>query len=146
MTPLTSPSEIRAMRAPGVAHLGDQFGMARAVEDADDEIGDLGLFRAGEISQIDRRLLIEIDEVVGQSAADRNFVHVDVGSIEKMPPASAIAMTASALAPPLAVIVVPSSGSSAMSSRRAVSGSDLFADIEHWRLVALALADHHGAG
>ncbi len=59
--------------------------MARPVEDADDEIGDLSLFRARQVFQIDRRLLVEIDEVIGQPAADRDLVHIDVGGVEEMP-------------------------------------------------------------
>ena len=46
---------------------------------------------------------------------------------------------------PLAVRVVPSSGSSAMSSFGPVPVPTCLADIEHRRFVALALADHHGA-
>jgi hypothetical protein len=46
----------------------------------------------------------------------------------------------------LAVIVVPSSGSSAMSMRGlARRRADLLADIEHRGLVTLAFADHHRA-
>ena len=68
----------------GGAHLGDQFGMARTVEDADDEIGDLGLLRLGEIFQVNRRLLVDIDKIVGQSAADRDFVHINIWRVEKI--------------------------------------------------------------
>ena len=56
-----------------------------------------------------------------------------------------MAMQAIALGPPLAAIVVPSSGSRAMSILGPLPGADLLADVEHRRLVALALADHHGA-
>jgi hypothetical protein len=57
-----------------------------------------------------------------------------------------MASTASAFGPALAVMVVPSSGSSAMSIRgRCPAPADLLADIEHRRLVALAFADHDGA-
>ena len=56
-----------------------------------------------------------------------------------------MAMTASAFGMSLAVSVVPSSGSSAMSTAGPVAGADLLADVEHRRLVALALADHDDA-
>ena len=45
----------------------------------------------------------------------------------------------------LAHSVVPSSGSTAMSTFGPVLRADLLADEQHRRLVALALADHHGA-
>ena len=67
----------------GLAHLGDQLGVARPVEDADDEIGDLGLLGLGQVLQVGRRRLVEIDDAVGQAAADRDLVHVDVGRVEK---------------------------------------------------------------
>ena len=56
-----------------------------------------------------------------------------------------MAITASAFGMSLAVSVVPSSGSRAMSTAGAVAGADLLADVEHRRLVALALADDHDA-
>ena len=56
-----------------------------------------------------------------------------------------MAMQEIALGPPLAVIVVPSSGSRAMSTLGPLPGADLLADVEHRRLVALALADHDRA-
>ena len=40
----------------GRAHLGDQLGVARAVEDADDQIGDIGLLGLRQVLQVDRRL------------------------------------------------------------------------------------------
>ena len=46
----------------------------------------------------------------------------------------------------LAHSVVPSSGSTAMSTCGPCPCADLLADEQHRRFVALALADHHGAG
>ena len=83
MTPLTSPSEIKRDAGAGLAHLGDQLGMARPVEDADDEVGDLDLLGLRQVLQVDRGRLVEIDEIVGQAAADRDLVHVDVGRVQK---------------------------------------------------------------
>ena len=45
----------------------------------------------------------------------------------------------------LAHSVVPSSGSTAISTLRPRLGADLLADEQHRRFVALALADHHRA-
>ena len=83
ITPATSPSLISLMRAPGLAHLGDQLGMARPVEDADDELGDVDLLGLGEVCEVLRRRLVEIDDALGQAAADGDLVHVDVGRIEE---------------------------------------------------------------
>ena len=63
----------------------------------------------------------------------------------RKPPSSAAAMTESEFWPPVAQIVVPSSGSSAMSILGPAARADLLADVEHGRLVALALADHDRA-
>jgi hypothetical protein len=57
----------------------------------------------------------------------------------------AIEMTASEFGMFFAQIVVPSSGSSAISTSGPVAAADLFADIEHRRFIALAFADHHGS-
>ena len=63
------------------------------------------------------------------------------------PPGSAAASTAVALADPVATRFVPSSGSTAMSTDvRRLRVADLLADVEHRRLVALALADDDRAG
>ena len=62
------------------------------------------------------------------------------------PPGSAAASTAVAFGEPVATRFVPSSGSTAMSTVVAASAiADLLADVEHGRLVALALADDDGA-
>ena len=45
----------------------------------------------------------------------------------------------------LAQSIVPSSGSTAMSTFGPILGADLLADEQHRRLVDLPLADHHGA-
>ena len=55
------------------------------------------------------------------------------------------AITASALGIPCAASVVPSSGSTAMSTCGGRAVADLLAVVEHRRLVLLALADHHQA-
>ena len=55
------------------------------------------------------------------------------------------AITAKALGMPLAASVVPSSGSTAMSTWGGDAVADLLAVVEHRRLVLLALADHDDA-
>ena len=67
----------------GLAYPGDQFGVPWPVEDANDEIGDVALFGLRQILQVRRGRLVEIDDAVGQTAADRDLVHVHVGRIEK---------------------------------------------------------------
>ena len=85
MTPLTSPSPDQGDPGAGGAHLGDQLGVTRPVEDADDEVGDLGLLRLRQVPEVDRRLLVEIDQIVGQPAADRDLVHIDVRARSESP-------------------------------------------------------------
>ena len=58
---------------------------------------------------------------------------------------SATAITAIAFGWPSAVRRVPSSGSTATSTRRASALADVLAVVEHRRLVLLALADHDDA-
>ncbi len=131
---------------PRLAHLGDQLGMARPVEDADHEVGDIGLLGLGEVGEVLGRRLVEIDDALGQAAADGDLVHVDVGRIEEA--------------------AVLGHGDDGQRIGQALGGDgralerierdvdlgraglgqpDLLADIEHRRLVALALADHDGA-
>ncbi len=101
-------------------------------------------FGLREVLQVFGRCCVEIDDVVRQAAADRNLVHVDIGRIQK---AAVIGhrqhrqRVAAALC-----------GDRRAFKRverdvdlRPVTGADLFADIQHRRLVALAFADHHGA-
>ena len=128
----------------GLAHLRDQIGVARSVEDADDEIGNLGLFGARKVLQILSRRRVEIDDTVGQPAADRDLIHIHVRRVEK------------------AAIIGHRQdgervGAALGGDRRAferverdvdfrpLPRPDRLADIQHRRLVALALADHDRA-
>src|SRR3546814_11995679 len=45
----------------------------------------LDLLRLGEVLQVDRWLLVEVDQVVRQAAVDGDLVHVGVGGVEEMP-------------------------------------------------------------
>ena len=68
----------------GLAHLADQLLVARPVEDAGDQIARPRTFFAlAKAAEILRRLLVEIDQIIGQAAADRDLVHVDVGRVEE---------------------------------------------------------------
>ena len=51
----------------------------------------------------------------GRPASDGDLVHVDVGRMQEVAGVRPAPRSASALGPPLAVMVVPSSGSTAMS-------------------------------
>ena len=129
----------------GGAHLGDQLGVARPVEDADDQVGDLARSsRCARFARFVGRLVVEIDDAVGQPAADRDLVHVDVGRVEE---AAVLGHRDDRQRVGAAL-----GGDRRAFQRierdvdlRALPGADLLADIEHRRLVALALADHHGA-
>ena len=131
------------MRAPGLAHLGDQLGVARPVEDADHQIGDLAFLGLGEILEVLGRLGVEIDRVA-EARADGDLVHVDVGRVEE---------AARFRHGDDRERVLPALGGDGRALERIerdvdlgpVAGADLLADIEHRRLVALALADHHRA-
>ena len=131
------------MRAPASRHLGDQLLVAVAVEDAGHQVGHLAVLRAREFAQVlaDRR--VEIDHAVGQAAADGDLVHVDVGRVQE------VAMLGQRHDGERAGAAL--GGERGAFQRidgdvhRRAAGADLLADIQHRRLVHLALADHHGA-
>ena len=119
--------------------------MARPVQDADDEVGDFSLLCLRQVFEIDRRLFVEIDEIVGQPAADCDLVHINVRGVEK---AAGIGHRDDR----------ESVGAAFGGDRRAferierdvdrwaVPCANLLADKEHRRLVALALADDDRTG
>ncbi len=129
---------------PGLAHLGDQLLVAVAVEDAGHQVRHLALLGLGEFAQVLADGRVKIDHAVGQAAAHRDLVHVDVGRVEEV-----------------AVFGECDDGERARPTlggqrgalqridgdvHRRSAGTDLLADIEHRRLIHLAFADHHGAG
>ncbi len=94
--------------------------------------------------QVGRRRLVEVDDALGQAGADRDLVHVDVGRVEE---AAGLGHGDDGERVRAAL------GGDRRAFERierdvdaaARAGADLLADIEHRRLVALALADHHRA-
>ena len=128
----------------GGAQLGDQIGVARPIEDAHDEVADLDVFRLGQVAQVRRRLFVEIDEIVGQPPAHRDLVHINVGRVEKT---AGIGHRdhRQRIGAALGGDRRPFERVEGDVDRRAVSGADLLADVEHRRLVALAFADHDRA-
>ncbi len=129
---------------PGLAHLGDELGMARPVENADDEIGDLGMFRLGERREVFCRRRVEIDDALGQAGADRDLFHIDVGCVEE-----AAGLGHGDDGERVGAALGGDRGALERVERdvdaRPVSRADLLADEQHRRLVALALADDDGA-
>ena len=132
-------ADARPRRADG----GDQRFVARAVEDAGDDVADayaLGLRQRGEVR---RRFAVEVDDVLRQAAADGDLVHIDVGGVEE----SAILGHGDDRQR------VGGAGGADGGALQRVEGdvdlraaaAHLLADIEHRRLVALALADDHRA-
>ena len=129
---------------PGLAHVGDEFGMARPVQDAGDQVEDVAFLRLGQVFEVLARLLVQIDQLVGKTASDRDLVHIDVGRVEE-----------TALRPHRdhgQRILAALGGDRRPFQRvegdielRTLPGADLLADEQHGRLVPLALADHHRA-
>ena len=91
-------------------------------------------------------LLVEVDHAVRIAGADRELVHIDVGRVEQ------VALLGDG---EHGQRVGAGLGGDRRALQRierdvdaragALRGADLLADIEHRRLVALALADHHRA-
>ena len=83
MTPATSPSVISAHRRAGLAHAGDQVGVARPVEDQRGDLGRLHALGLGEIADVLFGRRVEIDDALRIAGADRDLVHVDVGRVQQ---------------------------------------------------------------
>ena len=118
--------------------------MAGTVENTDHEVGDLDRLGLGQAGQIVRRLGVDIDDAVGQSATHGDFVHINVGGVQKAPVAGHRNHRQGV-------------GAALRCNRRPfqrvegdidlgpIAGADLLADKQHRRLVAFALADDDGA-
>ena len=118
--------------------------MAGTIQNAGDEVGNLHALRLGEALEVRSRAFVEVDQAVGKPAADGDLVHVDVGRVEET-----VLLRhgddRERVGEPFR-----SDGGSFQRVERDVdlgpaAGAHLLADIEHRRLVALALADHHSA-
>ena len=100
----------------------------------------------GEAGDILGHAAFEADDVVGIARADRDLVHVDVGRVEQP------ALLGDGEHRERIGAGLGGDGRAFerverdVDARAAVGrGADLFADVEHRRLVALAFADDHGA-
>src|ERR1700736_1348325 len=114
MTPLTSPSPISAMRAPAARTLAissEWRGRSR-MQTTRSAIS--AFFACARFLRLTTGSSSRSTTSSGSPPPTAILSIYTSGALRK-PPASAMAMTARALAPPLAVIVVPSSGSSAIS-------------------------------
>ena len=83
MTPPTSPSPISMMRAPAARTLAISSAWRGRSRMQTTRSAISRLLGLRQVFQVVGRRLVEIDEVVGQSAADRDLVHVDVGRVEE---------------------------------------------------------------
>ena len=164
MTPATSPSVIRAMRAPAERErrqdverdrrtlgrlrgreqrLDDVF-MARAVQHAAGHVFDPALCGLGEGLDIVRRFFVAADDAVGIARADGDLVHVGVRRIEQ---------AAARGDGEHGERVGHGLGGQRRAFQRVkrdvdlgtLSGADFLADIEHRGFVALTFADHDAA-
>ena len=81
---------------------------------------------------------------LGQAAPDRDLLHVDVGRVEK-PAGIGKGQHRQRVGAPLGGDRGAFQRVESDVDLGALAGPDLFADVEHRRLVALAFTDHHGA-
>ena len=120
--------------------------MARPVEHADDDLARLHALGLGDRLYVLGRRFGEVDDPVGIARPHRQFVHIDVGRVQKI---------AFARRRQHGQRVRPGLGSDGRAFERIERDVDLgpltrraadfFADIEHRRLVALAFPDHDRA-
>ena len=139
---VTSPSSMSLMRAPACRSSRDELGVARAVEHDDGQVAHIAVEAVGDDLQVLARPGGRDSTLSGRRRTDDSFSMYVSGACSS-PPGSETAIDASAFGVPFATRFVPSSGSTAMSTVGAVTRGppDLLADVEHRRLVALALAD-----
>ena len=144
MTPATSPSVISRMRAPALrtAAISSWWRGRSRIRTTRSSIGEaLGLGQPGEIHG---RRVAQLDDARRQAGADGDLVHVGVGRVEE----AAMRRHGDA-----GDGVGPALGADRGALERIegdvdlgpAAGADLLADVEHRRLVALALADHDRA-
>ena len=129
----------------GLAHRGDEVGVARAVEDERGDLGGLDALRLGERADILLRRRVEIDHARRVAGSDRDLLHVDVGRVEQR-----AAFRHRHGGDRAGHVLGAQRGAferidGDVDLGTAAAAADLLADEEHRRLVALALPDHHGA-
>ena len=128
----------------GLADRGDQIRVARPVEHEGGQLVDPDALRLGEVVEVFLRRGVEIDGAGRIAGADGDLLHIDVGRGEKRPGLRHRHHGDRARH------VLGAQGRAFERIDRdihlgAVPVSDPFADEQHRRLVALALADHDGA-
>ena len=141
--PKTSPSLMRRMRAPACADLADEVHVAVALEDAHDEVLDVALERLGDVADVLGGGGVDVDRV-GGLGTDGDLLHVRVGRVQQR------ALRAEREHRERVGLAVRGQ----VRALERVDGdvdllaapADLLADVEHRRLVALALADDDRAG
>ena len=128
----------------GLAHRRDQLLMARPIEDQHHEVADVDVLGPGQVLQVLRGARLEVHQAVRQTAADCDLVHVGVGRVEE----TALAGDRQA-GDRVGAAGRGDRGALQRVERDVDSGAvaraDPLADVQHRRLVPLALADHHGA-
>ena len=131
-------------RRAGRAHRLDQLGMARPVENAGGDVGQgdaLGLGKPGDV--LGRRR-VNVDDIFGIAGTDGDLVHVDVRREQQ-----AALFRDGNDGERVGQVLGADRGAFERIERdihaRAPAGADFLADVEHRRLVALPLADDHGA-
>ncbi len=118
--------------------------MARPVEDAGGDLRYRNALGPGQAGDVVRRRRIDVDDTVRIVRADGDLVHVDVGREEQ----AALFGNGDDGQRVGQVLGADRRAFERIErdiDRRTFAAADLFADIEHRRLVALALADHHRA-
>ena len=132
--------------AAEAAQFFDQFSMARPVKHADDNVARLNPFGGCDCLDVFGRALGEVDDPFGIAWADRQLVHIDVGRVEQV-----AFLGHGQHGERIGSGLGGDRGAFQRIERDvdlgagALGRADLFADIEHRRFVALALADHYGS-
>ena len=150
-----SPSPISRMRAPAARMSCDQLGVALPVEHHDRQLVDVAAEGIGDVAEVLGHRGVDVDPPA-RRRPDHDLVHVGVRGVEQAAPLGGGQHRDRARRrrwrtgwcppagrrrcpppprPPLVRLLGP-----------ALQAPDLLADVEHRRLVPLALADHHPAG
>ncbi|MGY2995819.1 hypothetical protein ACVWWD_004626 [Mesorhizobium sp. URHB0026] len=131
----------RGARGP---HGINQLGVARTVENAGRDVGHSNALRSREAGDVFGRRGVDIDDPFWITRTDRDLVHVDVGREQQ----AALLGDRDHGERVRQVLGADRRAFERIKrdiDRRPFAGPDLLADIEHRRLVPLALADHHRA-
>ena len=133
-----------ANRRAGSADAVDDIGMARAIEHQHRDRRGIHALGLGEAANVVGRRSIQFDDALGIAGADRDLLHIDVGRVQQR------AAIGHRHGRDRARHVLGAQRRALQRIDRDIDfragiDSDFLADEQHRRLVALALADHHGA-